>query len=337
MTIHGVLLVDHGGDCAVIDPCLKSSGDSMDTSGSETDSDVLERAVFKDGLPAPEGDMATHALMEGRGRRKKWFPYLDEFKVNAESPALTSKMILEMLDPFLVDGRKQRIQSVVANRTYTVCPVVEGLLDPGNVAAVFRSADALGYQSVHVISNRDNKRYRKNKRVSVGAEKWLDVESWSSTLSCVEALRSRGYRIAVTHIAPDTIPIHEMDWTIPTAVFFGNEDQGITEEAIMLSDIRCSIPMSGMVDSFNVSVAAGILMHYAAYDRLWRTGCHGDLLPEQQQVLTAEFCMRHSRQIPGIVDRLLDESDGARKGSLSSVLNGELGADVELPDYLTAN
>jgi tRNA G18 (ribose-2'-O)-methylase SpoU len=61
-----------------------------------------------------------------------------------------------------------------------------------------------------------------------------------------------------------------MDWRVPTAVFFGNEHKGVSAEAIALSDIQCSIPMAGMVDSFNVSVAAGILMHHAVHDRISR-------------------------------------------------------------------
>lgn len=61
-----------------------------------------------------------------------------------------------------------------------------------------------------------------------------------------------------------------MDWSCPTAIVVGNEGSGISEEALELSDLHCSIPMNGMVDSFNVSVAAGILMHHAVSDRITR-------------------------------------------------------------------
>ncbi|KAH8960529.1 hypothetical protein BDL97_06G138800 [Sphagnum fallax] len=153
-------------------------------------------------------------------KQQQWFPYEDSFKLNDET-TLTSADVTRMLAPFLVDGRKQRIEEVVANRTYSVCPVVEGLLDLGNVSVVFRSADALGFRSVHVISNVSNRRYKKNRKVSAGAEKWLDVEMWENTGACIATLKARGYRIAVTHIAPDTVSIHDMDWRVPTAIFFG--------------------------------------------------------------------------------------------------------------------
>jgi tRNA G18 (ribose-2'-O)-methylase SpoU len=64
------------------------------------------------------------------------------------------------------EERRNRIERVVMNRTYSICPVVEGLLDLGNIAAVFRSADALGFQSVHVIANKAEKRYTSHLQIS---------------------------------------------------------------------------------------------------------------------------------------------------------------------------
>ncbi|KAL2611907.1 hypothetical protein R1flu_023599 [Riccia fluitans] len=225
--------------------------------------------------------------------RKRWFPHSSSFKINEEGTTVDTEDVLEMLGSVMMDDRKQRIEKVVANRTYTVSVVVEGLSDVGNVSAVCRTADALGFQSVHVIANKRNMRYRENPRTSMGSEKWLDVEKWESTAPCLEALKARGYRIAVTHIAADTVSIHDIDWTIPTAIVLGNEIRGITEEAIALSDVRCCIPMAGMVESFNVSVAAAIIMHQAATDRLRRQGFHGDLTEEEKTVLEADFFMRH--------------------------------------------
>ncbi|GMP28752.1 hypothetical protein CsSME_00004171 [Camellia sinensis var. sinensis] len=138
-------------------------------------------------------------------------------------------------------------------------------------------------------------RYRDNRHVSKGAEKWLDIELWKSTQDCFKVLKSRGYRIATTHVGIDAVSIFDMDWSCPTAIVVGNETRGISDEALELSDLRCSIPMNGMVDSFNVSVAAGILMHHAVCDRTTRLGRHGDLTLEESQILLAEFSLRHSK------------------------------------------
>ncbi|KAF8408165.1 hypothetical protein HHK36_007307 [Tetracentron sinense] len=226
-------------------------------------------------------------------QQSRWFPYLDKFK--SGSMFMNSGEVIDAIDPYILDVRKERIREVVKNRSYSVCLVIEGLTDFGNVSAAFRSADALGFQSVHVVSCDSTKRYKDNRHVSMGAEKWLDIELWNSTKECFKVLKSRGYRIATTHLGMDTVSIYEMDWSCPTAIVVGNENSGISDEALELSDLHCSIPMKGMVDSFNVSVAAGILMHHAVCDRVSRLGSHGDLTLEESQILLAEFSLRHSK------------------------------------------
>ncbi|CAI9109775.1 OLC1v1009671C1 [Oldenlandia corymbosa var. corymbosa] len=223
----------------------------------------------------------------------RWFPYLDKFKAS-NGEYLSSGEVLEALEPYIMVARKERFRKAVKKRSYSVSLVVEGLADFGNVSAAFRSADALGFQSVHVVSCDSSKRYRDNRHVSMGAEKWLDIEVWNSTKDCFKVLKSRGFRIATTHLGIDAVSIYDMDWSYPTAIVVGNEHSGISQEALELSDLHCSIPMNGMVDSFNVSVAAGILMHQAVCDRTSRLGCHGDLTFEERQILLAEFFLRHN-------------------------------------------
>lgn len=90
----------------------------------------------------------------------RWFPYLDLYRIGSAS--LTSREIVNLLEPFILDARKEKIERVVANRSYSVSLVVEGLTDFGNVSAAFRSADALGIQSVHVVSSDARKRCSRN-------------------------------------------------------------------------------------------------------------------------------------------------------------------------------
>ncbi|VAH44180.1 unnamed protein product [Triticum turgidum subsp. durum] len=228
----------------------------------------------------------------GRGR---WFPYLDAFR-GAGGVEVTSQEVVDVLEPYILEPRRDRIRRAVQSRSYAVCLVVEGLTDFGNVSAAFRSADALGVQSVHVISCEDNKRH-----VSMGAEKWLDIELWSSPAECFDALKKRGYRIACTSLGSDSVSVYDMDWSHPTAIVVGNETMGISDVALKLSDMHCSVPMKGMVDSFNVSVAAGILMHHAVYDRVSRLGQNGDLTSEENRILLAEFYLRHRESTATVI------------------------------------
>jgi hypothetical protein len=98
--------------------------------------------------------LQRRADADGRGR---WFPYLDAFR-GAGGVEVTSQEVVEVLEPYILEPRRDRIRHAVRSRSYSVCLVVEGLSDFGNVSAAFRSADALGVQSVHVISCEANKR-----------------------------------------------------------------------------------------------------------------------------------------------------------------------------------
>lgn len=75
---------------------------------------------------------------------------------------MTSREVIDALGPCILESRMERMRTVAENRSYSVCLVVEGLSDLGNVSAAFRSADALGIQSVHVVSGHGMKRCRRN-------------------------------------------------------------------------------------------------------------------------------------------------------------------------------
>ncbi|KAG6398363.1 hypothetical protein SASPL_139821 [Salvia splendens] len=263
----------------------------------ETPEDLCKDRV-EELLSKNKDDVANLMKMErrvgnGEERRERWFPYLDKCK--AEDAYLSSSEVLEAVDPFIMDPRKEKFRNAVNNRSYSVSLVVEGLSDFGNVSAAFRSADALGIQSVHVVSFDSSRRYRDNRHVSMGAEKWLDIELWNSISECFEVLKARGYRIATAHMGVESVSVYDVDWSCPTAIVVGNELNGISKEALELSDLHCSIPMKGMVDSFNVSVAAGLLMHHAVCDRTSRMGCHGDLAEDERQILLAEIYLRPNK------------------------------------------
>ncbi|KAF5838376.1 hypothetical protein DUNSADRAFT_2986, partial [Dunaliella salina] len=119
--------------------------------------------------------------------------------------SLTSREIIELLTPFLTEKRIQRIEKVVRNRTKNVLPIVEGLYDMGNLAAVCRSADAFGLASVYCIKG--NEKYKQSARTSAGADKWLDVKVWDNPTECVEAVKSAGYQLVVTHLTKGSVAI----------------------------------------------------------------------------------------------------------------------------------
>jgi tRNA (guanosine-2'-O-)-methyltransferase len=209
--------------------------------------------------------------------------------------------VVELLSPFVSDARQTRIEDVIANRTYTVTPVIEGLFDLGNVSAVIRSAEALGYQSVHVIESSEE--FKSSPRTTQGSDKWLDITRWETSRDCVDHLRRLGYRVMVTHLEAST-RLDDVDFTKPTALVFGNEANGVSDEMLKAADGRCIIPMLGFVESFNISVAAAVALYAAYRQRLSRLGSHGDLDDIARVRLRASFYMKSVKEPEAILTRL---------------------------------
>jgi len=227
----------------------------------------------------------------------------DPFVIDGQ--ALTPAEVIRYLRPVMTEDRLARIRAVVARRTNTVVPVVEGLVNTGNVSAVMRSAEALGYQSFHVVRG-EHDRFKHSERTSQGAEKWLDLYRWPAPVPCVRYLRANGYRVAAMHLADEGVPIDALDFTVPTALVFGNEKQGVSPAMLEAVDASCIVPLSGFTESFNVSVAAAVALYHAQQDRLARQGHHADLGDEEQEALVARFCMRSVRHATAILRRAMN-------------------------------
>lgn len=209
--------------------------------------------------------------------------------------------VVDVLAPFVSEERKSRIEVVVANRTRSIVPVIEGVHDLGNIGAVIRSAEGLGFLELHVVDRGDT--LKKTRRTSQGAEKWIDVVKWTDAGACARQFRDRGYRVVVTHVEDGT-SIEALDFSNPIALVFGNEADGVSSEMLELADDRCFIPMYGFAQSFNVSVAAAIALYHA---RAVRSGGGSDmgLLTEPERLeLRARYYARSVQHASRILKRM---------------------------------
>lgn len=231
-------------------------------------------------------------------RERIVFPYQDPIDVGEllnldQELVLSAREIIELLDSQLTEQRRERIDYVVSERTYSVVPVMEGLHDLGNVAAVLRSAEGMGYQAAHVIDTQSS--HKTSQRITQGADKWMDLVRWNRSQPCIDHLKKSGYQIVATHLDAD-MELENIDFSQPTALVFGNELEGISDEMMEQADARCVIPICGFVQSFNISVAAAVSLYEAMRQRIDRLGAQGDLDPEQQQILRAHFYIRAANQ-----------------------------------------
>ncbi len=219
-----------------------------------------------------------------------WFEY--------STGTLSPDRLTALLSEHLSDARKRAMETVLDGRTQNVVIVVEGVVDVGNVSAILRTADGFGIQRVHVIDVAG--KYKRSKRTTRGADKWVDRYRWETTEECFEYLRGDGYRIVAADVGEDTVAICEADLTDRCAIVFGNELDGLSEVARRDADALVTLPMAGFGESFNISVAAAIALYEIHQQRVARYGTSGDLPADEKARIRAVWYAKTVTN-PGIV------------------------------------
>ena len=119
-----------------------------------------------------------------------------------------------------------------------------------------------------------------DKEIAMGAEKWVDINRFSSIQDCVTNLKRKGYQIIATTPHNDSCLLHEFDITKPSALFFGTERDGLSEEVMQQADGFLKIPMVGYTESLNISVSAAIIIQDVT-NRLRQSDIHWQLTDEE--------------------------------------------------------
>lgn len=154
------------------------------------------------------------------------------------------------------ENKRELFDRLVKNRTRHISVVLEDIFQSHNASAVLRSCDCFGVQDVHVVENRNH--FNPAGDVAVGSSKWVDYYKYPSISETYKALRARGYRIVATLPHENDSMITDLDISQPTALVFGTELTGLTQEAIDGADAYVKIPMYGFTESFNISVCAAL-------------------------------------------------------------------------------
>ena len=184
--------------------------------------------------------------------------------------------------------RRYRLEQAIDARTRSLVVVLHDVHDPHNQAAVMRTCEAMGVQEVHVVKMK-HAPLRPSERITQHADRWLDVVAHDSPVEAIEHLRRRGLRVLATALRDDTPSLSEVDFTAPTAVLLGNESRGLPEEVIDACDGTLQIPLCGLSQSLNVSVAAAVVVSTAVAARRAAWGQPGDLGEAERASLRRRF------------------------------------------------
>lgn len=175
---------------------------------------------------------------------------------------------------------RQRANDIKAFQCKNLIAVIENPSDFKNIGTIIRNVNAFGVEKVYVVDPRgklpeDWQDMRERKLFSgpsVSAVKWTFVKRFGSTMDCLDHLEGQGFVSIVTspHVKGKTnVWLHEGDFTAHAklAVWFGNEAQGISAEAIERSEMCVAIPMFGMIESLNLGTSSGIVLYEVAKQR----------------------------------------------------------------------
>lgn len=165
---------------------------------------------------------------------------------------------LNYLEGFLTDNRKAKFLKVLENRTNHFTVAIEDVFQLHNTSAVMRSCEVFGVQQLNVVEEKFGKSI--DKEIAMGAQKWVDVNRYESIANCVESLKNKGYQIIATTPHENDCLMDDFDISKPSALFFGTERDGLSEEVMKNADGFLKIPMVGFTESLNISVSAAIIL-----------------------------------------------------------------------------
>lgn len=159
-----------------------------------------------------------------------------------------------------VEGRLERIQAALAQRLAHVSCAVQAVHHRHNMSAILRTCDALGIHRVDLVEGH----FKAVRGAARGAERWLDIHHHTSPADAVRALDDAGFSIWVADLDADAVTPEELPLEGPVCIWMGAELEGVDPVAHEAAAGVVRVPMRGLAQSLNVSVAAALTLRPVA-------------------------------------------------------------------------
>lgn len=214
--------------------------------------------------------------------------------------------LLEYLEGYVTEKRRNLFQKVLAERTRHFSVVLENIYQEHNSSAVVRSCDIFGVQDLHVIENTYSSKV--SRHVARGSQKWLTFHRYkkdtNNTADCFKDLKEKGYQIIATTPHNDSCYLHDFDISKKSAFVFGVEKEGVSEYVKENADGFLKIPMVGFTESLNISVAAAIILENLT-TRLRKSELNWRLTEEEREELYYEWIEKSIKNVDKIKNHYL--------------------------------
>lgn len=224
----------------------------------------------------------------------------------------TKERLIEFLEQFILEARMEKFRSVLDERTRHITIVLEDIFQAQNASAVLRTCECTGIQDVHIIENENQ--FDIHPDIVMGASKWLTLHQYNqqeeNTLDCLQSLKKQGYRLIATSPLPSGVALEELPVDQKTAIIFGNELNGLSQQAMDLADGHMHIPMMGFTESFNISVSAAICMNHLSH-AIRREGVAWQLPCEQRLDLLLDWMQKSLRNPEPLIRHFLSQESVA--------------------------
>jgi tRNA (guanosine-2'-O-)-methyltransferase len=213
---------------------------------------------------------------------------------------MTDLKLLEYLEGYLTESRKEKFAKVLSQRTKHFTVATEDVYQLHNTSAVIRSCDVFGIQEVNIIEEQNSKRI--DREIAMGAQKWVDLNRFGSVKDCMADLKLNGYQIVATTPHTNDCELHEFDVTKKSCFFFGRETEGLSEDVLNEADCFLKIPMVGFTESLNISVSAAIILEHVT-TKLRKTNVNWQLTEEEMFEKRLDWIKKTIRSYDEIVQR----------------------------------
>lgn len=210
---------------------------------------------------------------------------------------------LEYLEGFITENRRNSFLKILQQRTKHFTVAIEDVYQLHNTSAVLRTCEVFGIQELNVIEEKWGKKI--DKEIALGAQKWVDVYRHNNTQTCIDSLKQKGYKIIATTPHTESCYLDDFDITQRSAIFFGTEKHGLTQEVMEQADGFLKIPMYGFTESLNISSSAAIVIQNLS-TRLRKSDIKWQLTDEELLEKRIDWTQKSIKDIDFITRKYLE-------------------------------
>lgn len=161
-----------------------------------------------------------------------------------------------------IKGKRPGVAELKAAERFPVAVIAENVRSLYNVGSMFRTSDGALIEKLWLCGYTGFPPRKEIDKTALGSVETVPWEHSEDTVSVIKKLKSEGYSIVALEHTNISVNYLEAEYKFPMCLMLGNEVDGLTEEAVALADSAVEIPMYGIKQSLNVSVAYGILVYH---------------------------------------------------------------------------